>query len=306
MGGDTFVRSMLGDQLISTRESAPAFGFGTGTRAHQEKTFITEDHAKLNLDPKKSPGPAAYGKKSTLGSQLESTSNTEPQWVFGSNARFAKPSVEQLKFPAANAYTLKPAIGGQLDSLKPSQPVYGMGSSTREGVRKIYVSEEHATATFAGVGSPGPASYMLQPAIGLQCLSIKQTPPTWAFAKNERFQDPDIRRAAKLPAPNAYSQPSSVGPQLASTRCSAPLPGFGTSTREHMSKVFLTPAHEKVQFGKASPGPLSYTQHPSIGKQLMSPKRDQPSWGFGSCDRWYTRNMAKRHADLPAPGAYNI
>ena len=66
MGGDTFVRSMLGDQLISTRESAPAFGFGTGTRAHQEKTFITEDHAKLNLDPKKSPGPAAVRRRPPL------------------------------------------------------------------------------------------------------------------------------------------------------------------------------------------------------------------------------------------------
>jgi len=306
MSGETFVRSMLGDQLISTRESAPAFGFGTGTRAHQEKTFLTEDHAKLNLDPKRSPGPAVYEKKSTLGSQLESINGTEPQWVFGTSDRFSKPTKEAMKFPAANAYTLKPAIGGQTSSLHPSQPVYGMGSSTREGVRKVYVSEGHSTSAFAGVGSPGPAVHTLRPGIGPQVYSTKQTPAAWAFAKNERFQDPELRRQSKLPAPNAYESPSSVGAQVASTRHSAPLPGFGTSTRENMTKVFLTPAHEKVSFGKASPGPLSYSLQGSIGKQTMSPKKDMPSWGFGSCDRWYTRNMAKRHANLPAPGAYNI
>jgi len=181
-----------------------------------------------------------------------------------------------------------------------------MGSSTRDGVKKVFVSDAHSTSAFAGVGSPGPASYTLRSAIGQQTLSVKQTPASWAFAKNERFQDPDLKRSSKLPSPNAYSQPSSVGQQLVSTRASAPLPGFGTSTRSNMDKVFLTPAHEKVNFGKASPGPLSYSLQPSIGKQSMSPKKDLPSWGFGSCDRWYTRNMAKRHADIPAPGAYNI
>jgi len=258
------------------------------------------------LDPKRSPGPAVYTKKSTLGSQLESVNASEPQWVFGTSDRFSKPTKEAIKFPAANAYTLKPAIGAQTSSLCASQPIYGMGTSTRESVRKVYVSEGHSTSAFAGVGSPGPASYTLKSAVGPQLLSVKQTPAAWAFAKNARFQDPDLKRQSKLPAPNAYEQPSSVGNQLVSTRQTAPLPGFGTSTRENMNKVFLTPAHEKVQHGKASPGPLSYSLQASIGNQNMSPKRNLPSWGFGSCDRWYTRNMAKRHADIPAPGAYNI
>ena len=73
-----------------------------------------------------------------------------------------------------------------------------------------------------------------------------------------------------------------------------------------MSKVFLTPAHEKVGFGRASPGPLSYSLTAGVGKQTLSTKREAPSFGFGSNDRWYTRKMAERHANFPAPGAYNV
>ena len=47
MPGDTFVRSMMGDQLVSSRVSAPAFGFGSSTRENREKMYYSEEHAKL-------------------------------------------------------------------------------------------------------------------------------------------------------------------------------------------------------------------------------------------------------------------
>ena len=87
---------------------------------------------------------------------------------------------------------------------------------------------------------------------------------------------------------------------------SAPLPGFGSSTRDNTSKVFLTPDHEKVNFGKGSPGPLTYTLTPATGKQTLSSRREAPSYGFGSNDRWYMSRLAARLGNTPAPGAYNV
>ena len=46
---ETFVRSMLGAQTVSSKASAPLYSFGHGTRDHQEKLYLTEDHAKLSL-----------------------------------------------------------------------------------------------------------------------------------------------------------------------------------------------------------------------------------------------------------------
>jgi len=188
-----------------------------------------------------------------------------------------------------------------------SQPAAPFGSSTRDGVRKVYVSEKHSTATFGGAASNGPASYTLKGSVGNQLLSPNRTQASWVFGTGQRFRDPEIDRQAKLPAPDAYTIGSGLGPQCASTKHSAPLPGFGSSTRDHMMKVFMTPEHEKTNsYGKASPGPLTYDPIPGIGRQLESTKRQSPTYGFGTCDRWYTHKLAKRFADTPAPGAYNV
>jgi len=193
----------------------------------------------------------------------------------------------------------------QVTSVQESQPKYSLGTSTRQGVQKVYLSEAHSRTGGMGTISPGPAGYTLKGAIGKQELSPKQTPPSWLFGSNQRFRDPELERHKKLPGPD-YTQPSGVGVQPSSMKRSAPLPGFGTSDRNHMTKVFITPEHEKVNFGKVSPGPLAYTLVPGVGRQLSSTKREAPSFGFGSNDRWYTRKMAIRHGNTPAPGAYNV
>ena len=62
----TFVRSTLGSQVNGALNSAPIYSFGTSTRDHREKLFVTEEHAKLNIK-NKSPGPHAdYHRRSTL------------------------------------------------------------------------------------------------------------------------------------------------------------------------------------------------------------------------------------------------
>ena len=67
-----------------------------------------------------------------------------------------------------------------------------------------------------------------------------------------------------------------------------------------------TPAEKEATMHAFSPANSASNAVNSIGKQALSTRADKPSWGFGSCDRWYTRKMAARHGATPAPGAYNI
>ena len=287
----TFVSSTLGNQWVSSRQSAPSYGFGTSTREHAAKVFISPKHAELSTMPL-SPGPAKYGSKSVLGPQLILTS--QPSYGMGTSERFNNLPASQRP----NAYDMKDSIGGPGG--------FSMGTSTRQGVEKVYVSEEHSISTFSGVGSPGPATYSGVAGVGKQYSSCKGTEPCWGFGTNERFKDPSLKAAAKQPAPGAYEIASSVGPQAVGRFASAPLFGMGTSTRENMDKVFTSAAQERTKsFGKISPGPI-YTLQDSIGPQRLSTKAGAPARGFGSCDRWYTQKLAARCGNTPAPGAYNV
>jgi len=236
--------------------------------------------------------------RSTVGPQVNGAIPSAPQWVFSAAGRFDVLN-RGVKVPGPGAYEQRSSLGAQVTGLHPSQPVFGMGSSTRDNVKGVYISEAHSNSTFQGVNSPGPATYSLNAAVGRQNASTKANQPTWVFGSSKRFADPGLLRSAKLPAPGAYDAPNGVGPQYASTKRTAPLPGFGTSNRAHVAKLYVSPAHEKTKaYGKASPGPLAYL--PPIGQ------RNAPSFGFGTCDRWYTRKSALRLADNPSPAHYNI
>ena len=89
---------------------------------------------------------------------------------------------------------------------------------------------------------------------------------------------------------------------------SAPVVGFGTATREHFSRVFLSAEHEKGNHGQHGPGP-KYMQLASVGPQPLSgvggSKKQTPSYSFGTCDRFHTSKAALRHS-TPGPDAYNV
>jgi hypothetical protein len=119
----TFVSSTLGNQWVSSRQSAPSYGFGTSTREHAAKVFISPKHAELSTMPL-SPGPAKYGSKSVLGPQLILTS--QPSYGMGTSERFNHLPASQRP----NAYDMKDTIGGPGG--------FSMGTSTRQGVEKVY------------------------------------------------------------------------------------------------------------------------------------------------------------------------
>ena len=86
-GGVGGTKSTFGDQTTSRRRSAPSYGFGSGTRAGQEKIFVSQEHARLQGNPS-SPGPQ-YNLKSAVGAQVDSANKSAPQWAFGTAGRFS-------------------------------------------------------------------------------------------------------------------------------------------------------------------------------------------------------------------------
>ena len=81
-------RSMFGDQVYSKRRSAPAFGFGSSTRAQAGKVFMSQEHAKL-ATPGFSPGPSAYTLRASVGAQVDGSKRSSPMWIFGTAERFS-------------------------------------------------------------------------------------------------------------------------------------------------------------------------------------------------------------------------
>ena len=110
-------RSMFGTQVSSKRPSSAAYGFGTGTREHSSKIFVSPDHAKLEPN-KSSPSPSAYTLPRSVGQQPDGRKATMPQWAFGTAERFT-----YEKKSKANPGLLLPALAlGPVTSPSPTHP----------------------------------------------------------------------------------------------------------------------------------------------------------------------------------------
>jgi len=293
-------RSTFGAQVRSTRHSAPSYGFGSGTRKGQEKVFVSQEHAQLSTTPC-SPGPAVYNAKAAVGTQVDGSKASAPQWCFGTSARFQGNSKEAP--PGPGQYDATAGLGTQASSKRASAPIYGFGSSTREQVEKVFVTEEHNKSLY-GVGSPGPATYTAKSGVGNQVNSKMGTQPGWVMGKAERFTYDHVKRAAGAPGPGAYAATPAVGVQVASTKISTPRFGFGTSDRDKAAKVYISSEHEKVTGGRDAPGPGTYPIGNMTGSQNASSRQVTAArWGFGTAERFTPGN---KQSSAPGPGQYVI
>ena len=294
-------RTTFGKQTTSRRKSAPSYGFGSGTRAGQEKVFVSHEHSKLQVGSVVTPGPQ-YNLKSAVGEQVSSPAKSAPKWAFGTAQRFNFNSKPGNAPPGPGQYTNRSAVGTQVSSAMTSSPIFGFGSSTREHQAKVFVSQEHAKLQGSS-DAPGP-EYNLISAVGKQVHSKTVEQPAWVMGKSERFGYDHVKRAAGAPGPGTYVQTPAVGPQVASTKPSTPRFGFGTSNRDHQAKVYLSPEHEKTTAGREAPGPGTYTLTPSTGnKQPQSNLHSAAAWGFGTASRF---TAVKGTATGPGPGSYVV
>lgn len=196
-------------------------------------------------------------------------------------------------------------IGVQYDSKKATAPIYGFGSSDRANLAKVFLSAEHAKSDYGKMG-PGPI-YDLKSSFGRQDSSKMHSGPLFSFGTADRFQKPSADRAKRqtaVPGPGAYAVPSSIGRMVDSTRESAAQFGFGSSTRDHAAKVFLSAEQAKINFGLNSPGPSAYTARSGVGPQYSSRNETAPIYGFGSEER-FRYDFVDRAKKLPGAGQYN-
>lgn len=298
------LRSTFGTQPLSARRSSASYGFGSATREHTAKLFVSNAHS-ATAGGRAGPGPASYSARTSIGSQIDGRKSSAPAWVMGTGDRFKhEDRASSAQAPGPGQYALAGSFGMQATSSIRTQPAAGFGSAERSHLEKVFMSEEH-NKSLRGTQSPGPCSYNIKGSLGKQDssrLGIGASQPTWVFGSTKRFQYDHVKRAAATPGPGTYVSDSSTGRQASSTRHTAPLFGFGSSDRSQQAKLYLSPEHDKINFGQNSPGPCTYNLNGSVGVQHSSKDASQPSWGFGTADRW----SPTRRDQSPGPGAYCV
>jgi len=296
-----------------TKESAPNFGFGTSTRENREKVFVSQEHAALASGSVRSPGPI-YNHLPAVGPQPTGSMASAPVWVFGTGQRFEAENKSTVDNPAPGKYDCQSSIGPQPAGHCKTQPSYGFGSGTRENQEKVFISNEHNNTSDFGRGSPGPAApYGTTTGVGKIPLSYapscngitgrvkNASQPAWVMGKAERF---DQIGSSWVPGPGQYVLTDSVGAQADSKKKGAPKYGFGSSTREHREKVFVSQEHASVSSGGAwVPGPGQYAVQSLTGKPVVAgTQKSGAAWGFGTSKRF--ADTFKQRA--PGPGMYVV
>ena len=98
----------------------------------------------------------------------------------------------------------------------------------------------------SGTGDPGPGQYMQSTTrIGGSLLGDA---PKYGFGTDERFNRlaRQLNDAAESPGPGSYDDKGILGEQRSSKRVTEPAFGFGSSNREHISRVFVSDMHARA------------------------------------------------------------
>jgi hypothetical protein len=100
------VSGSIGWQMMSTKPTGAAFGFGSGDRKHSGKVYISSEHAKtVNLDA--SPGPATLALPSAFGKSSSTRGHTSNSWSFGKADRFGDTrQARAANTPGPGAYSV--------------------------------------------------------------------------------------------------------------------------------------------------------------------------------------------------------
>ena len=128
--------------------------------------------------------------------------------------------------------------------------------------------------------------------LGPQVQSRRASAPNYGFGTCTRETQDKVfisqEHAALVgdscsPGP-VYEVVPAIGPQVNGSIPSAPLYGFGKSTREVAQKVFISQEHADKVAAPYSPGPI-YLQKASIGPQVNGAIESAPKYGFGTSNR---------------------
>mmetsp|Transcript_23331 Transcript_23331/g.68066 ORF Transcript_23331/g.68066 Transcript_23331/m.68066 type:complete len:290 (-) Transcript_23331:55-924(-) len=191
---------------------------------------------------------------------------------------------------AVDAIRMSSTFGVQAYSHRPSSPSFGFGSASRADMQKLFAGKDHTLVTHI---SPG-ARYDMKGSVGQQVESTRSSSPQWRVGTASRW----VSAPSTSPGPARYdSRRSAVGPQQTSNNRSSPLFGFGSSTRDHQDKLYVSKSHERVKFGLGSPGPCTAAHSLEVGGRKS---------GFGTADRFNTASKCGLSPPVsPGPAAYD-
>ncbi|KAL1528376.1 hypothetical protein AB1Y20_009727 [Prymnesium parvum] len=290
------LRSLLGVQADSRKESAPSYGFGTSDRTSLQVVYGggrpgAGDSRPTARATKLSPGPIYLPSRA---------SDTGPKFSFGGQGLGvgSHPASRRAGAPPGPGdYDLAGAVGKQSVSQARTAPsfTWGAGPSSRDAV---------SVAAATGYPPKCEQLYDRGPSIGPQYDSTKRTKASYAFGTAQRFVHDQtvLRRSAAEPGPGAYnlrSADTTRASHVDSTSRSQPKYGFGTAKR------FDDPETARVTRIQPGSPPSGQQLGGGIGRQIVSERRTKPSFGFGSQRRFGDSVLKVALTQTPGPGTYD-
>ncbi|KAG8466040.1 hypothetical protein KFE25_005610 [Diacronema lutheri] len=273
-------RSLQAPQVLSTKQSAPAYSFGGSSGA------------RLVVSPATSPGPV-YKVRSTLGTASISFGTAEQRPRAPNQKRFSGHSTS----PGPASYTLPPSIGSSM--------VLGRMRSSRASS----FGTAPARGNFLPQSAQTPGAKYDLPRNATREGLRPQLGATWS--NQPRY--PESAELSSRPGPASYSRPSSIGRgNVESTLRNEPGFGFGTSSRANSDFAAVA-----LRRSKDYPGAGTYMLGSTLGAQLLSNKRSSNGRAFSRADRFKELAVAETflegagYASLgydttPGPGQYVV
>jgi len=249
------IYSAIGRMTLSTKNTAPSYGFGTSNRQKQAKVFQSEEFAKTQFVGKTSPGPNYevrhtdkyyYDEDPTwsFGKQVRNTLNTGPKHAYytrqdvdfdpiqadnsrknnlgnvkiGLESRFANGTQKHKGTPGPDYNpSLKPEI--------PKAPLYSFG------VRREIKGASPLVLLISTPNQVGPGSYGK---LEQENTSTMADHPTWSFPKDQKLRPsgPNIQKN------QTYDTRSSIGSQIASKNQTMSEISIGKAKRDKQPGIF--------------------------------------------------------------------
>jgi len=249
------VYSSIGKMRVSTKSSAPAYGFGTADRKQQAKVFTSKDLCKTQFVGTISPGP-----NYEVSKMDKFYYNEDPKWTFGmdkrntlntgqKHAHYNRQDVDFDPITADNSRKwrsttvkvgLESRFGGEVKHNKltpgpeytpnprpeiPNQPKFSFGFR-RDVQGASPLAPNTSTPNIVGPGRYIPKD--------VPKTSIHADAPKWGFTKGEKFMGWEDRTQKN----QTYDTRSSIGAQVASQKKSNPVISIGKAKKDVHTGTF--------------------------------------------------------------------
>mmetsp|Transcript_42421 Transcript_42421/g.57949 ORF Transcript_42421/g.57949 Transcript_42421/m.57949 type:complete len:307 (-) Transcript_42421:213-1133(-) len=209
----------------SKSQHAPSFSFGSSTRQHKSRLYISRlDTGKVDANRdgagRNVPGPGAYD------GSVTKTKHSAPKHSFGlrlDNAPEERPSTTKAVGPGS--YRVGSSLGSQPSSRRPSSSCYSMGSASREKVGGVLSPDFKPTSKSI---TPSPDRYGVTSSLGKQTKSTTCSTPNYSFGTGKKST---FGKNVKVPGPGEYEWGSTMGIQPTSKFRTTASCKFGTSQR---------------------------------------------------------------------------